>query len=251
MPHFAANLTLMYGEHAFPERFAAARDDGFDAVECLFPYAWPAQELAARLKHLGLRQVLFNAPPGDLEQGERGLAALPGRREAFRRGFLEQALPYATALCCPRLHVMAGLVPSGADPAAARAYFKRLFETVDTDERGIQKLRERLDYPETARQFRMIDDQGTISVAVHYGSEKEQQRVGEMLERLRRGAPEARTLLRRLQPYFVSLRGREAERYTRVGLISPVLPGVGEWLGAYDPVRGVVGNDPEPDALVV
>jgi hydroxypyruvate isomerase len=123
MPHFAANLTLMYGEHAFPERFAAAREDGFDAVECLFPYAWPAQELAARLKDLGLRQVLFNAPPGDWEQGERGLAALPGRREAFRRGFLEQALPYATALSCPRLHVMAGLVPSGGDPVAARACY--------------------------------------------------------------------------------------------------------------------------------
>jgi hydroxypyruvate isomerase len=123
MPHFAANLTLMYGEHAFPERFAAARDDGFDAVECLFPYAWPAQELAVRLKDLGLRQVLFNAPPGDWEQGERGLAALPGRREAFRRGFLEQALPYAAALSCPRLHVMAGLVPPGGDTAAARACY--------------------------------------------------------------------------------------------------------------------------------
>jgi hydroxypyruvate isomerase len=123
MPHFAANLTLMYGEHAFPERFAAARADGFDAVECLFPYAWPAKELAVRLKDLGLRQVLFNAPPGDWERGERGLAALPGRRDAFRRSFLEQALPYATTLSCPRLHVMAGLAPPNHDPAALRACY--------------------------------------------------------------------------------------------------------------------------------
>lgn len=114
MPRFAANLTLMYGEHAFADRFAAAAADGFAAVECLFPYALPAADIASRLRDHGLQQVLFNAPPGDWDAGERGIAALPGREDEFRRGLLEQALPYAVALGCPRLHVMAGVVPAGA-----------------------------------------------------------------------------------------------------------------------------------------
>src|SRR5262245_23408371 len=98
MPRFAANLSMMYVEHAFLDRFAAAARDGFDAVEYLFPYAHPASELAARLDANGLQQVLFNGPPGDWDRGERGLACLPGRGDEFRRGFLEQALPYAQAL---------------------------------------------------------------------------------------------------------------------------------------------------------
>ena len=76
---FAANLSMMYAEHAFPDRFAAASADGFEAVEYLFPYAYPAEELAMRLEDNGLVQVLFNAPPGNWDQGERGMACLPGR----------------------------------------------------------------------------------------------------------------------------------------------------------------------------
>jgi hydroxypyruvate isomerase len=115
MPRFAANLSLMYTEHAFLDRFAAAARDGFRAVEYLFPYAFEARELRTRLDEHGLQQVLFNAPPGDFDNGERGIACLPGREDEFRRGFTEQALPYAQALGCPRLHVMAGLAPEGAD----------------------------------------------------------------------------------------------------------------------------------------
>jgi hydroxypyruvate isomerase len=114
MPHFAANLSMLYNEHAFLDRFAAAAADGFQAVEFLFPYAFDAGELAQRLADHGLKQVLFNAPPGDWDAGERGLACLPGRETEFRHGFL-QALEYAQALNCPRIHVMAGLIPSGAD----------------------------------------------------------------------------------------------------------------------------------------
>ncbi len=113
MPRFAANLSLMYGEHDFLDRYAAAAADGFEAVECLFPYAWPQREVAARLHGTGLQQVLINAPPGDWAAGERGIAALAGREDEFRRSFLEQALPYAQALGCARIHVMAGLVPAG------------------------------------------------------------------------------------------------------------------------------------------
>lgn len=123
MPRFAANLTMMYTEHGFLDRFAAAAKDGFRAVEYLFPYAFERQELAMRLAGNGLRQVLFNAPPGDFEAGERGIACLPGREDEFRRGFLEQALPYAEALACPRIHLMAGLAPPGADRAALRATY--------------------------------------------------------------------------------------------------------------------------------
>jgi hydroxypyruvate isomerase len=120
MPRFAANLSMLYGEHPFLDRYAAAARDGFEAVEFLFPYAHDPQALAQRLRDHGLVQVLFNAPPGDFDAGERGLAILPGREAEFRRGFVEQALPYALALGCPRLHVMAGLVPPGAERARLR-----------------------------------------------------------------------------------------------------------------------------------
>jgi len=123
MPRFAANLSMMYTEHAFPDRFAAAKRDGFHAVEYLFPYAFDRAELAQRLADQGLAQVLFNAPPGDWDHGERGMACLPGREDEFRRAFVEQALPYAAALNCPRVHVMAGLVPPGGDAAALRATY--------------------------------------------------------------------------------------------------------------------------------
>jgi 2-dehydrotetronate isomerase len=120
MPQFAANLSMMYTEHAFLDRFAAAARDGFRAVEFLFPYAFERTELAQRLADHGLAQVLFNAPPGDWDGGERGMACLPGREDEFRRNFLEQALPYAAALKCPRVHLMAGLVPPGVERAALR-----------------------------------------------------------------------------------------------------------------------------------
>lgn len=108
MPRFAANLSMLYGEHDFLDRFAAAAADGFSAVEYLFPYAYPTSELRARLHDHGLRQVLFNAPPGDWEAGERGIAALPGRESEFKTSFAA-ALEYADALDCPRVHVMAGV----------------------------------------------------------------------------------------------------------------------------------------------
>ena len=122
MPRFAANLTMMYGEFAFLDRFEAAAGDGFDAVEYLFPYDHPAPVLAERLEAHGLQQVLFNAPPGDWQAGERGIACLPGREAEFREGFM-QALEYAGALRCPRLHAMAGLVPAGAAPDRLRATY--------------------------------------------------------------------------------------------------------------------------------
>ena len=116
MPKFAANLSMLYPELDFLDRFEAAARDGFKAVEYLFPYAFTHQEIAARLAANGLQQVLFNAPPGNWESGERGLACLPGRESQYRSG-IAQALDYAAALKCPRLHVMAGLMPPSSKHA--------------------------------------------------------------------------------------------------------------------------------------
>jgi 2-dehydrotetronate isomerase len=117
MPQFAANLSMLYQEYAFLDRFEAAAQDGFRAVEFLFPYAFAKEDIAARLHTHGLEQVLFNAPPGDWDAGERGIASLPGRESEFRAGMV-QALEYAAALDCPRIHAMAGLIPDGATAQA-------------------------------------------------------------------------------------------------------------------------------------
>jgi hydroxypyruvate isomerase len=122
MLRFAANLTTMYGEYPFPGRFAAAANDGFTAVEYLFPYEYPAQQLAGWLQAHGLVQVLINAPPGNWAAGDRGLACLPGREAEFRAG-VHTALEYAQALGCPRVHVMAGAQPQGVERVVLRRTF--------------------------------------------------------------------------------------------------------------------------------
>jgi 2-dehydrotetronate isomerase len=110
MMRFAANLSFMYGEYAFPDRFGAAAKDGFKAVEYLFPYEYPGAQLAEWLQSHGLVQALFNAPPGNWAAGERGLASLPGKENEFRHA-MDTAFEYAQMLNCPRVHVMAGLQP--------------------------------------------------------------------------------------------------------------------------------------------
>lgn len=124
MPRFAANLSLMYPEHSFLDRFSAAAADGFRAVEFLFPYEFDAAEIARRLRQNGLSQALFNLPPGDWAASERGLAALPGREAEFEAS-VAVALAYAHATGCQRLHAMAGLVAAGADVAAMHSTYVR------------------------------------------------------------------------------------------------------------------------------
>ncbi|MBV9748469.1 MAG: hydroxypyruvate isomerase family protein [Acetobacteraceae bacterium] len=118
MPRFAANLSMMFNEVPFLDRFGAARRAGFEAAEFLFPYEHPASEVRKRVDDAGLAIVLFNMPPGDWAAGERGLAGVPGRQAEFRDG-VARALDYAQALSCPLLHCMAGIVPSDARPGAA------------------------------------------------------------------------------------------------------------------------------------
>jgi hydroxypyruvate isomerase len=120
MPRFAANLTMMFNEVPFPERFSAAAAAGFEGVEFLFPYDHPADEVAGWLRASGLVSALFNMPPGDWAAGERGVASLPGREAEFRIG-VETALAYARALGTPTLHAMSGLLPAGADRSRHRA----------------------------------------------------------------------------------------------------------------------------------
>jgi hydroxypyruvate isomerase len=117
MPRFAANLSMMYNEHPFLDRFAAAAADGFRGVEFLFPYEYRPDEIRARLKAYGLTQALFNAPPGDWAKGERGIASIPGREDEFKRS-LATALEYARVLGNKRLHVMAGLIAPDGDRAS-------------------------------------------------------------------------------------------------------------------------------------
>ncbi len=122
MPRFAANLSTMYQEHPFLERFGAAAKDGFKAVELQFPYECSAGDIGARLSGHGLAMVLFNAPPGGA--ADRGLAALPGREDEFRQS-VATALEYARLLGNRRLHLMAGLIKPGEERARARETYVR------------------------------------------------------------------------------------------------------------------------------
>ncbi len=125
---FAANLSMLYTELPFMQRFAAAAQDGFKGVEFLFPYAFDVQAIAAQLKQHGLQQVLFNTPAGGADAagmntawdaGMRGTAAVMGREAEFQAGVL-RALDYAQVLNCPRIHAMAGLLPEGVNADEAR-----------------------------------------------------------------------------------------------------------------------------------
>ena len=124
MASLAANLTMLFGDVDFLERFEAAANAGFRGVEFLFPYGYDAQVLGSRLREHGLVQVLHNLPAGNWSGGERGIACLPERTEEFKVG-VEQAIEYAGALGCERVNCLAGILPPGADPAAARETFVR------------------------------------------------------------------------------------------------------------------------------
>jgi hydroxypyruvate isomerase len=128
MPQFAANLSMMFNEVPFLDRFAAAADAGFRGVEFLFPYDHPKEEVAAKLRAAGLSQVLFNTVPGDWGKGERGLACIPGREAEFLAG-VDKALDYARALGCSTIHCVAGLRPAGvADERLDATYLANIAE---------------------------------------------------------------------------------------------------------------------------
>lgn len=119
MPKFAANLSMMFTEVPFLDRFQAASDAGFAAVEFLFPYEFSPEIVKAQSTMAAVEIILFNLPPGDWSAGERGLTCIPGREEEFRLS-VDKALRYALGLGTNQLHAMAGIPPKGADPAACR-----------------------------------------------------------------------------------------------------------------------------------
>lgn len=122
MPRFAANLTMLFTEQPFLDRFELAAKAGFDAVEFLFPYAHPAQEIKQRLDDNGLKLVLHNLPAGDWDAGERGIACLPDRKEDFKSG-VGKAVEYAKALGVGQLNCLAGKAPAGVADDRLRATF--------------------------------------------------------------------------------------------------------------------------------
>ena len=122
MPRFAANLTMMFTEWSFLDRFEAAAEAGFDAVEFLFPYDFPAETIDSRLRSAGLDLALFNMPPGDWESGDRGIGALPHRFAEFQSG-VQMALEYVQATGVRSVHMMAGLA-DGEDSEARSSYLR-------------------------------------------------------------------------------------------------------------------------------
>jgi len=160
MPKLAANLSWIYQEVPFLQRFGAAAAHGFKAVEILFPYEAPAADIAAELKKHKLTQALFNLPPGDASKGERGLAALPGREAEFAAA-LEKALDYAQVLECRTLHVMSGMIAPGADTKAMhRTFVSNLKKVCDrTAKSGITIVLEPINHRDIPGYFTNTADQ--------------------------------------------------------------------------------------------
>ncbi len=148
MPKFSANLSFLFHEVPFLERFGEAAGAGFRGVEIGFAYDIPESEIAARLAEHSLACVLINAPPGDLAAGELGIASLPGRERDFAAS-METALRYASTLRCPRIHVLSGVVPPGADSGQKAIRRSTLVENLraacaKASERGVTLLVEAL-----------------------------------------------------------------------------------------------------------
>ena len=160
MPKLAANLSWLYLDIPFLQRFGAAAAHGFKAVEILFPYEAPAADVAAELKKHKLTQALFNLPPGDWAKGERGLAALPGREAEFAAA-LDKALDYARALECRTLHVMSGMIASGADMKAMhRTFVSNLKKVCDrTAKLGLTIVLEPINHRDIPGYFTNTTDQ--------------------------------------------------------------------------------------------
>ncbi len=160
MPKLAANLSWIYQEVPFLQRFGAAAAHGFKAVEILFPYEAPAAEIAAELKKHKLTQALFNLPPGHASKGERGLAALPGREEEFAAA-IDKALDYAQVLECRTLHVMSGMIAPGADVKAMhRTFVSNLKKICDrTAKNGLTIVLEPINHRDIPGYFTNTTDQ--------------------------------------------------------------------------------------------
>lgn len=189
MPRFAANLTMLFTEVPFLERFERAAKAGFGSVEFLFPYAFPAEEVAARLKSNRLKLVLHNLPAGDWDAGERGIACLPDRIDEFRAG-VAKAVTYAKALGAPQLNCLAGKVPLGASDALLRRTFvdNLRFAAAELKQAGLKLLIEPIntyDIPgfflnRTAQAISIMDEVGSDNLFLQYDIYHAQRTEGEL-----------------------------------------------------------------------
>ena len=195
MPRFCANLTMLYTEHGFLDRFAAARADGFEAVEYMFPYPFPKERLAEALQRHGLAQVLHNLPAGDWDAGERGIACHPDRAGEFRDG-VGRAIEYAAALRCPQVNCLVGIPPRYADPDRVRRVVldNLAFAARELKKAGIKLLLEPvntfdipgfwLDRPDQA--VALMDEAGSDNLFLQYDLYHQQRTAGELLATYRR-----------------------------------------------------------------
>ena len=189
MPRFAANLTMLFTEHAFLDRFEAAAKAGFTAVEFLFPYGFKAADIKQRLDANGLTLVLHNLPAGDWDAGERGIACLPDRVDEFRAG-VAKAIEYAKALGVPQLNCLAGKAPAGVDAVTLRRTFAAnlRFAAAELDKAGLKLLIEPInnyDIPgfwlnNTALAISVLDEVGAANAFVQYDIYHAQRYEGEL-----------------------------------------------------------------------
>ena len=189
MPKFAANLTMLFTEVPFLDRFAQAAKAGFTAVEFLFPYAFEASDIKSRLDAQGLTLVLHNLPAGDWDAGERGIACLPGREDEFRAG-VAKAITYAKALGVSQVNCLAGKAPAGADAAQLRKTFvaNLKFAAAELRRAGLRLLIEPIntfDIPGfylsgTAQALSILDEVGADNAFVQYDIYHAQRMEGEL-----------------------------------------------------------------------
>jgi hydroxypyruvate isomerase len=195
MPRFAANLTMLFTELPFLDRFDAAAKAGFKAVEFLFPYPFAAADLNSRLTGNGLTLVLHNLPAGDWDAGERGIACLPGREAEFRDG-VARAIQYATALGVGQVNCLVGKNPPGIDAAAVRRTLVEnlRFAAAELKKVGIKLLVEPIntfDIPgfylaTTAQALALIDETGSDNLFVQYDIYHMQRMEGELVATMKK-----------------------------------------------------------------
>ncbi len=195
MPKFAANLTMLFTEALFMERFALARQAGFTHVEYLFPYPFKAEELKAELDKHGLQQVLFNLPAGDWAAGDRGIAALPGRSDEFRAG-VPKAIAYAKVLGVNRLNCLVGKRLAGhRDEEHKQALVENVrFAAAELAKHGIELVIEPINHFDipgffinrTEQAVQVIDEAGQPNVRVQYDIYHAQREEGEITANFRK-----------------------------------------------------------------
>jgi hydroxypyruvate isomerase len=198
MPRFAANLTMLFTEHPFLDRFGHAAQAGFEAVEFLFPYAWPAEEIRQRLDANRLTLALHNLPPGDWDAGERGIACHPDRVSEFRES-VAQAIRYAKALGVGQLNCLAGKAPPGvADEVLRRTFVENLrFAAAELKKAGLRLLIEPInnfDIPgfylqRTAQAIAILDEVGADNAFVQYDIYHAQRMEGELAATVQKYLP--------------------------------------------------------------